>query len=343
VGRRLIQRAEAVAAREEQRTASTFTERDYLLGARDDMRQGALRYRHPGDDRFLATEEAGVPALLALGALLNAADALERDDPTSQQLRLLLRGGSSLGGARPKAHVIGTDGHPCIAKFPSPKNDDWDINRWESVALTLARKAGIVTADHELHRVDGKPVTVLRRFDRLPSGHRLGFISAMTLLSGRDGQTYDYLDIAEQLEADSERPTEDLRELWTRCAYGRRISNTDDHLRNHGFLRGQAGWRLSPAFDINPNPYREAFATSFGNDDMGGLAPLVESAEFFRLDTDAVADTLARLIAVIDEWETVAVRLGLSSAATAQMAPAFETTAREEARDLLGSRPARNA
>lgn len=253
-GRRLIQRAEAVAAREEQRTARTFAERDYLLGARDDMRQGALRYRHPGDDRFVATEEAGVPALLALGALLNAADALERDDPTSEQLRLLLRGGSSLGGARPKAHVIGTDGHPCIAKFPSPKNDDWDINRWESVALTLARKAGIVTADHELHRVDGKPVTVLRRFDRLPSGHRLGFISAMTLLSGRDGQIYDYLDIAEQLEVDSERPTEDLRELWTRCAYGRLISNTDDHLRNHGFLRGQAGWRLSPALRHQPEP-----------------------------------------------------------------------------------------
>lgn len=342
-GRRLIQRAEAAAAREERRTPRTFAERDYLLGARDDMRQGALRYRYPGDDRFLATEEEGVPALLALGALLNAADALERDDPTSQQLCLLLRGGSSLGGARPKAHVIGTDGHPCIAKFPSPKNDDWDINRWESVALTLARKAGIVTADHELHRIDGRPVTVLRRFDRLPGGHRVGFISAMTLLSGRDGQTYDYLDIAEQLEADSERPTEDLRELWTRCAYGRLISNTDDHLRNHGFLRGQAGWRLSPAFDINPNPYREAFATSFGGDDTGSLAPLVESAEFFRLDTDAVADTLARLVAAIDEWETLAARLGLSSAATAQMAPAFETTAREEAKGLLGSRPARNA
>jgi serine/threonine-protein kinase HipA len=341
-GRRLIQRAEAVAAREEQRTARTFAERDYLLGARDDMRQGALRYRHPGDDRFVATEEAGVPALLALGALLNAADALERDDATSQQLRLLLRGGSSLGGTRPKAHVIATDGHPCIAKFPSPKNDDWDINRWESVALTLARKACIVTADHELHRVDGKLVTVLRRFDRLPSGHRVGFISAMTLLSGRDGETYDYLDIAEQLEADSEQPTEDLRELWTRCAYGRLISNTDDHLRNHGFLRGRAGWRLSPAFDINPNPYREAFATSVGGDDTGSLAPLVESAECFRLDTDAVADTLARLIAVIDEWETVAVSLGLSSAETAQMAPAFDTAAREETRGLLGSRPTRN-
>ena len=335
-GRKLIQRTESVTAREEQRTARTFAERDYLLGARDDMRQGALRYRHPGGDQFVATEETGVPALLQLGTLLNAAEALERDDPTGQQLRLLLRGGSSLGGARPKAHVIGTDGHPAIAKFPSAKNDDWDINRWECVALTLARKAGIVTADHQLHRVDGKPVTVLRRFDRRPSGQRIGYISAMTLLSGSDGKAYDYLDIAEQVEADSEQPTDDLRELWARCAYGRLISNTDDHLRNHGFLRGRAGWRLAPAFDINPNPYREVFATSFGDDDTGSLAPLIDNAELFRLDTDAVAGTLARVTAAADQWEKVAAQHGLSSAATAQMAPAFEAAAREQARDFLG-------
>lgn len=342
-GRKLIQRAEAVAAREEQRTARTFAERDYLLGARDDMRQGALRYRPPGGDQFVAAEDTGVPALLQLGTLLSAAEALERDDPTSQQLRLLLRGGSSLGGARPKAHVIGADGHPAIAKFPSAKNDDWDINRWECVALTLARKAGIVTADHQLERVDGKPVIVLRRFDRGPGGHRLGYISAMTLLSGSDGTAYDYLDIAEQIEEDSERPSDDLRELWARCAYGRLISNTDDHLRNHGFLRGSAGWRLSPAFDVNPNPYREAFATTFGDDDTGSLAPLLANAELFRLDTDAVASTLARVTAATDQWETVAAKHGLSSAATAQMAPAFETAAHEEAHDFLGSQPARNS
>ena len=120
------------------------------------MRQGALRYRRPDTDAFLATEDCGVPALLQLGTLMNAAEALERDDATSQQLRLLLRAGSSLGGARPKAHVIGTDGRPAIAKFPSPKNDDWDVIRWEYVALELARQAGITTTHHQLERVDGK-------------------------------------------------------------------------------------------------------------------------------------------------------------------------------------------
>jgi serine/threonine-protein kinase HipA len=336
-GRKLIERAETVAAREEQRTARTFSEGDYLLGARDDMRQGALRYRRVNGDEFVAPEDTGVPVLLQLGALLDAAEALDRDDPTSQQLRLLLRGGSSLGGARPKAHVIGADGRPAIAKFPSPANDDWDVIRWEYVALELARESGIVTSDHQLERIDGKPVIVLRRFDRRPDGKRIGYVSGMTLLSASDGQTFDYVDIAEQIEADSDRATEDLRELWTRAAYGRLISNTDDHLRNHGFLRGSAGWRLSPAFDINPNPARVAFATTFGNDDTGSLSPLLENAELFRLDSDGVAGALARLIAATDRWEKVALQRGLSSAATAQMAPAFESAAREEARDFLGA------
>jgi serine/threonine-protein kinase HipA len=338
-GRKLIERAEAASAREANRTARSFSEADYLLGARDDMRQGALRYRHPDGDTFLAPEDTDVPALLQLGALLNAAEALERDDPSSEQLRLLLRGGSSLGGARPKAHVIGTDGRPAIAKFPSPKNDDWDVIRWEYVALELAREAGITTADHQLERVDGKPVIILRRFDRRATDQRIGYISAMTLLSAGDGQTSDYLDIAEQIEADSERATEDLHELWTRAAYGRLISNTDDHLRNHGFLRGSAGWRLSPAFDINPNPTRDAFATAVGNDDTDNLTPLLDNAGLFRLDTDAVAATLARLTAATDRWEKVALQRGLSSAATAQMAPAFESATRDQAREFLGSYP----
>lgn len=341
-GRRLIERTEAASAREEGRTARSFSEADYLLGARDDMRQGALRYRRPDGNAFLAAEDAGVPALLQLGTLLNAAEALERDDPTSEQLRLLLRGGSSLGGARPKAHVIGPDGRPAIAKFPSPKNDDWDVNRWEYVALELARQAGITTADHQLERVDGKFVIILRRFDRRANGQRVGYISAMTLLSAGDGQTFDYLDIAEQVEADSDRTTEDLRELWTRAVFGRLISNTDDHLRNHGFLRGPAGWRLSPAFDINPNPYREAYATTFAGDDTGSLAPLIDNAELFRLGTDTVASTLARLTAATDQWEKIALKRGLSSAATAQMAPAFESAARDQAREFLGAQPSRS-
>jgi serine/threonine-protein kinase HipA len=144
------------------------------------------------------------------------------------------------------------------------------------------------------------------------------------------------LDIAEQVETDSDQVIEDLHELWTRAAYGRLISNTDDHLRNHGFLRGPAGWPLSPAFDINPNPQREAFATAFAGDDTGSLGPLLDNAELFRLGADTAASTLTHLIAATDQWERVAVQCGLSSAAMAQMAPAFESTARDQARAFLG-------
>ena len=215
---------------------------------------------------------------------------------------MLLRGGSSLGGARPKAHVLDRQGRPAIAKFPSTTTDDWDVNSWESVALTLAKRAGITVADHELYVVDGEPVVVVDRFDRAPNGSRIGYISAMTLLSGTDGRQFDYTDLAEQIEQVSEAPTRDLQELWARCAYGRLISNTDDHLRNHGFLRGTAGWDLSPAFDLNPNPYRGAYATAFAGDDEGSLAAVVEHADLFRMTPERVTATLGRITTATRTW-----------------------------------------
>jgi serine/threonine-protein kinase HipA len=267
-----------------------------------------------------------VPPVVELAALLNAADALERDTATSRQLRLLLRGGSSLGGARPKAHVLDRQGRPAIAKFPSTTTDEWDVNRWESVAMTLAKRAGTTVADHELHLVDTKSVLVVDRFDRAPDGTRIGYISAMTLLSGTDGQQFDYTDLAGQIEEVSEAPTRDLQELWARCACGRLISNTDDHLRNTGFLRGAAGWNLSPAFDLNPNPYPSPYATAFAGDDEGSLAVLVENADLFRMTAKQAVATLGRIAAATRGWRQEAARLGLPDTAVEAMAPAFEGT-----------------
>jgi serine/threonine-protein kinase HipA len=335
-GRRLINRAEAAAAREQQRAQRAMSERDYLLGVRDDLRQGALRYREPGGTRFLAPEDTGVPPVVELAALLNAADALERDTATSRQLRLLLRGGSSLGGARPKAHVLDRQGRPAIAKFPSTTTDEWDVNGWESVAMALAKRAGTTVADHELHLVDTKSVLVVDRFDRAPDGTRIGYISAMTLLSGTDGQQFDYTDLAGQIEQVSEAPTRDLQELWARCAYGRLISNTDDHLRNTGFLRGAAGWNLSPAFDLNPNPYPSTYATAFAGDDEGSLAALVENADLFRMTAKQAVATLGRIAAATRGWRQEAARLGLPDTAVEAMAPAFEDTqAQRDANAIL--------
>src|ERR1700733_3169086 len=124
-GRRLVRRAEQQRARKASDPQRGLTELDYLLGARDDLRQGALRFRGHDRDQYLSADAGGVPHLIGLRRLLDAAEELERDEPTSEDLRLLLHGASSLGGARPKAHVLDTQDRLAIAKFPSPTADDW--------------------------------------------------------------------------------------------------------------------------------------------------------------------------------------------------------------------------
>src|SRR6478752_3013247 len=173
-GRRLIGRAERKRVQREGGTARRFGEADYLLGVRDDLRQGALRFREPDADEFLAPSDSGVPSLLDMPSLLGAAERLDRDAESEDELATLLRGGSSLGGARPKAHVRDDAGRIAIAKFPSSVDDEWDVMRWEALALTLARGAGIRVPDHKLHRIDGKSVLVVDRFDRSGSA-RIGY------------------------------------------------------------------------------------------------------------------------------------------------------------------------
>ena len=164
--------------------------------------------------------------------LLHAAEHLESDVETEEELRDLLRGGSSLGGARPKAHVIDSEGRIGVAKFPSSRFDSWDVTAWESVALHLALLAGILVPRSELLRVADRSVLVVNRFDR--EGHRrIGYVSAMTMLEAEDGDVGSYLDIATAIEEVSPRATDDLHELWRRVAFNILISNTDDHLQNH--------------------------------------------------------------------------------------------------------------
>ena len=217
-GRRLVRRVEAQRAREAATQQRALAELDFLLGARDDLRQGALRFRARGGEQYLAVDAEGVPGLIMLPRLLNAAEELERDEPTSEDLRLLLHGGSSLGGARPKAHMLDTHGRLGIAKFPSPNIDEWDVIRWEAVALELAEAGGINVPEHELHVVEDRPVLVVRRFDRDPSG-RVGYLSAMSMLQARDGEQASYLEIAEAIEERSPAVNADLRELWRRIIF----------------------------------------------------------------------------------------------------------------------------
>lgn len=335
-GRRLVQRAERQRAAGEGAGARSFGEVDYVLGVRDDLRQGALRFRDPESLEFLATEHSGVPHLLELPRLLNAADHLERDDPTADDVRTLLRAGSSLGGARPKAHVISQDGRIAIAKFPSPTNDEWDVIRWEAVALELASRCGIRVPTWDLHVVDGKAVLVVGRFDR-QGAHRIAYASALTMLEATDGDAASYLDIADAIERQSPDTTADLRELWRRIAFSVLVSNTDDHLRNHGFLRvSTAGWTLAPAFDLNPDPRpgTKHLSTAIGSDTTAAIGPLLEVAEFFRLRADEARTILSETAEATRGWRSVAEGLGLNRLAIADMAPAFEHEQARAARAL---------
>jgi serine/threonine-protein kinase HipA len=340
-GRRLINRAEEHRVRDEGEGAPRrFGEIDCLVGVRDDLRQGALRFRDPQTGLYLAPEQSGVPHLLELPELLSASERLERDEATAEELRTLLRGGSSLGGARPKAHVLAADGRIAIAKFPSVAADEWDVIRWEHVALRVARDAGIRTPHSVVHLVDGKPVLVIDRFDRSDS-RRLGYVSAMTMLEATDGDDGSYLDIAEVIEEHSPAAHADLRELWRRVAFSILIRNTDDHLRNHGFLReSTAGWSLSPAFDLNPDPrpgpkYLTTaidYATTEARIDV-----LFDVAEMFRLRDQEAGALLSEVTQATARWRDVAADAGLDAVAIDRMARAFEHDELERARQLIAS------
>lgn len=338
-GRRLIARAEKQRARRDDRAERSFGEIDLLLGVRDDLRQGALRFRHPDSDVYLADEISGVPSLLDLPVLLSAADRIERNEANEQELQALLQGGSSLGGARPKAHVLAGDGRIAIAKFPSSASDDWDVMRWEAVALALARSSGITVPDWGLHEIDGRWVLIVNRFDRR-GGRRVGYISAMTMLEATDGEQGSYLEIADAITERSPAPDEDLRELWRRVAFSILVSNTDDHLRNHGFLRAtSAGWSLSPAFDLNPNPEAgpKHLSTAIDfSDDHARLEVLLEVAEEFRLTEDEAQSIVREVSTATSNWQAAAARVGLDQAAIEQMSPAFDHDQADAARDFAG-------
>lgn len=325
-GRKLIQHDDRQRARREEDAEKSFGEVDYLLGVRDDLRQGALRFRNPESGTYLADEQEGVPDLLQLPALLGAAERMERDEASAEELRRLLRGGSSLGGARPKAHVMDGEGRLAIAKFPRPA-DEWDVMRWEAVALALARAAGISIPDFALHEIDGKAVLIVDRFDRIGES-RIGYVSAMTMLEVTDGDSGSYLDIAEAIEDHSAAAGEELRQLWRRIAFSVLISNTDDHLRNHGFLRtSTAGWALSPAFDLNPDPEpgTKRLSTAIDHDtDAARIDALTGVAEYFRLSPDEARRTIGEVVSATGEWRPVAASMGIPPAEIERVAPAFE-------------------
>src|SRR5450755_312244 len=336
-GRTLIQRTERARAKTVATAPRSMSEVDLLLGVRDDLRQGALRFRLNDQGPFLATEEPGVPALTDLPVLLDIAARAERDTADYEDLKRLLRAGSSLGGARPKAHVLDAAGRVAIAKFPSDSSDTWNVMAWEKVALDLARDAGVGVPDSQLIRIGDRNVLVIDRFDRRGTA-RIGYASAMTMLEASYGDQRSYLEIAEVIEERSTAVAADLHQLWRRIAFSVLISNTDDHLRNHGFLheRGDS-WMLSPAFDLNPNPHpgSKDLSTAIDyTDARASVDTLMSVAAYFRLDASDALEVLAKVTRAVARWRTVAKSHGLLPQDLDVMKLAFEHSESERARAL---------
>lgn len=337
-GRVLMRRREALLSRMENRPQKNLIQSDYLLGVYDEHRMGALRFKESLDGPFLNNNrEMAAPPWTSLRELEYASLQLEKDDSVDDPeylkwLNLLTAPGSSLGGARPKASIMDKNNHLWIAKFPS-RNDDVNTGGWEMVIHDLATISGINMPDATVQKFSNEHYTYIsKRFDRQPGNQRIHFASAMTMLGRMDGDNYSiglsYLDIAGFIMQFGEKNQvdADLQELWKRIVFNICVKNTDDHLRNHGFLLGQDGWKLSPAFDINPVPTGTGLTLNITDEDNSLDTELaLEVAEFFRLDTATAKETMNDIKKSIKNWRKIATQYGLSKREQDLMSAAFES------------------
>ncbi|WP_295635246.1 type II toxin-antitoxin system HipA family toxin [Novosphingobium sp.] len=327
-GRNLIQRAERRRAATEARAPRSLGEVDYLLGVGDIARQGALRFKETPDGPFLASGEGvNVPPLIRLGELLNAAMRVAADGDDENDLRLILAPGSSLGGARAKASVLDLQGQLSIAKFPQA-DDPYPVMQWEAVSLDLANRAGIEVPTWRLEQVVDRTALLLRRFDR-DGEARVPFLSAMSMLGAADNEDHSYLEIVDALRQFGSQPERDCAQLWRRIVFNILISNTDDHLRNHGFLfDGAGGWRLSPAYDMNPTPLDvKARVLSLAIDEADDTASLDVAFGMARqcgLKLAVAKEIVAEVQSAVSQWRNCAATHGLNARDVTRMASAFE-------------------
>lgn len=330
-GRMLMQRREAINARKEDRKPRKLTECDYLLGVYDEARMGALRFSLEEGGEFLSNDQAlATPPWIHLRTLENASVAYENDESglNEKWLRQLLAPGSSLGGARPKATVQAPDGALWIAKFPS-KHDEYNSGAWEKVVHDLARLCGLNVPESKLETFSKSGSTFLvKRFDR-NGQQRIHFASAMTLLGKTDGASAadgnSYLDLATFIRSSGASPAEDLAELWSRIVFSMAVSNTDDHLRNHGFILTSTGWRLSPLYDVNPVPTGDQLSLNVNEyENSIDFSLALEVSEYFGLNSQIAEEKVDRIRHIVSEnWENLAVQYGLSRSAIEYMRPAF--------------------
>jgi serine/threonine-protein kinase HipA len=329
-GRTLMKRKTAQQARENDEKPQTLYDIDYLLGVYDKTRMGALRFKTSLDGEFLDDDhDHSTPPWSSIRELQAAAKNLEDDENINVKkwLTILMAPGSSLGGARPKANIEDEIGDLWIAKFPS-KNDTVDKGAWEFLAYQLALKSGIEMTECKIEKIAGKHHTFFtKRFDREGTS-RIHFASAMTMTGNSEENlrfhTASYLDIAEFIMNNGANINQNLHQLWRRIVFNICISNTDDHLRNHGFILTENGWILSPAYDLNPSVEKDGLALNIDMDDNSLDLELAKSVGvYFRLNESEMNNIILELQDTVCNWQNIASEIGISRGEQELMKTAF--------------------
>jgi serine/threonine-protein kinase HipA len=332
-GQMLMRRREALQAKDEGRPVRALYAWDFLIGVQDLTRQGALRYRRPGEEAFLANEALAAPPVTSLRELEAVAHdittrRLDDLDALRRWLAVLVAPGASLGGARPKASFTELDGTLWISKFPA-RDDERDVGAWESLTHGLAQRSGIEVPSAALRRFRGDFHTFCtKRFDRCDMRRRF-YASAMALLRKDHSEGTSYLEFAEFLHHRGARDfiAADLEQLYRRVVFNVAVGNRDDHLRNHGFILTPSGWRLAPAFDLNPNVDKAEHVLNLDeSDNRPSLATVIETAEWYLLSKDRGAAIVAQVLEHTRQWRTAAATLGIARGDIELTATAFTET-----------------
>lgn len=345
-GRRVIARDHAGRRRADPQLPA-LSELDYLLAVDDFSRVGALRL-DDGEGVWQKAVTQGrrrTPPLVELERIYQASRAVERGQESAEDLRYLQGKGTSLGGMRPKCTVVDEDGSLAIGKLPSV-TDIRSVTRGEVLALRLAAQAGIDAAVARIvllgDREEAVPVAVIRRFDRYSEDARIPYQSAASLLQASRDEDRSYTEIVDAIRTHGHAPTADVRALWRRLVFNLLITNTDDHLHNHGFLHVEHGlWRLAPAFDLNPLPDKDRESKTWLSEEDGpviDVSMLLARAPYFAMDEKQALVALGEVHAAVSNWRHVArgPEVGLQAAEMDDFAPAFEHEQMAAAAAVLG-------
>lgn len=331
-GRTLIKLRNNLLANDLESKKQSVNELDFLIAVDDVTRMGAIRLKTDLSGEFIARSSFHqIPPINSLREIQHAIEIIEKKDVNTELrkwVEILILPGSSLGGARPKSNVYDEHGSLWIAKFPSGV-DEIDKAAWEYLVYSLAIKCGIEMSPSQLLKVKGRHhIFLTKRFDR-EKVTRIHFASAMTMIGKTEEHLKDskpsYLEIAEFLQHFTANPKQELEQLWRRMIFNIAVSNTDDHLRNHGFLLQKNGWTLSPAFDINSSVDRDYLSLNINLHDGDLSFELAKSVGiYFQLNTKQMNKIIDEVKVAISDWRVVAAKLGISRSEQDYMSAAFE-------------------